>query len=86
MDSGRFQRHDGSGRPKATSYREDRLTVRSTVTALGSSLSTIRRVTRSPVFTMTIDRQLTVRNLRLYRPLRNLPLPPAHSRARLQWY
>ncbi|GFS65978.1 uncharacterized protein TNCV_2510131 [Trichonephila clavipes] len=25
------------------------------------------------------------RNLRSYRPLRNLPLTPAHCRARLQW-
>ncbi|GFV15538.1 HTH_Tnp_Tc3_2 domain-containing protein [Trichonephila clavipes] len=40
---GRLQRHDGSGRPKATADREDRLTVRSAVTALDPSLSTIRR-------------------------------------------
>ncbi|GFX60316.1 transposable element Tc1 transposase [Trichonephila clavipes] len=32
-DSDRFQRHDGSGRPNATADREDRLTVRSAVTA-----------------------------------------------------
>ncbi|GFV44386.1 transposable element Tcb1 transposase [Trichonephila clavipes] len=42
MDSGRFQCHDGSGRPKATADREDGLTIRSVVTALDSSLSTIR--------------------------------------------
>ncbi|GFY24633.1 HTH_Tnp_Tc3_2 domain-containing protein [Trichonephila clavipes] len=47
VDSSRFQRHDGSGRPKATAGREDRFTVRSHVTALGSSLSTIRRATRT---------------------------------------
>ncbi|GFX46395.1 HTH_Tnp_Tc3_2 domain-containing protein [Trichonephila clavipes] len=42
VDSGRFQSHDGSGRPKATADQKDRLTVRSAVTALDSSLSTIR--------------------------------------------
>ncbi|GFX38379.1 transposable element Tc1 transposase [Trichonephila clavipes] len=42
VDSGRFQHHDGSGRPRATADQEDRLTVRSAVTALDSSLSTIR--------------------------------------------
>ncbi|GFW20587.1 HTH_Tnp_Tc3_2 domain-containing protein [Trichonephila clavipes] len=41
VDNGRFQRHDGSSRPKATADREDRLTVRSTVIAHDSSLSAI---------------------------------------------
>ncbi|GFW64134.1 HTH_Tnp_Tc3_2 domain-containing protein [Trichonephila clavipes] len=85
VDSGRFQRHDGSGRPKATADREDILTVRSAVTALDSSLSTIRRVTRPPLFTMNLHRRLIERNLRSYRSLRNLPLTPAHCRAKLQW-
>ncbi|GFS84533.1 hypothetical protein TNCV_4606991 [Trichonephila clavipes] len=35
VDSGSFQRHDGSGRPRATADQEDRLIVRSAVTALG---------------------------------------------------
>ncbi|GFV11999.1 HTH_Tnp_Tc3_2 domain-containing protein [Trichonephila clavipes] len=38
VDTGRFPSHDSSGRPKAIADRDDRLTVRSTVTALGSSL------------------------------------------------
>ncbi|GFU19022.1 hypothetical protein TNCV_430621 [Trichonephila clavipes] len=42
MDNGRFQRHDGSGRPRATADREDKLISRSAVTAPESSLSTIR--------------------------------------------
>ncbi|GFT79199.1 HTH_Tnp_Tc3_2 domain-containing protein [Trichonephila clavipes] len=33
VDSGRFQRHDGSGRPTNTADQEDRLVVRSAVTA-----------------------------------------------------
>ncbi|GFW70005.1 HTH_Tnp_Tc3_2 domain-containing protein [Trichonephila clavipes] len=33
MDSGRFQRHDGSGQPRDTADQEDRLVVRSAVTA-----------------------------------------------------
>ncbi|GFW39094.1 uncharacterized protein TNCV_1830861 [Trichonephila clavipes] len=42
VDNGRFQRHDGSGQPRATADREDRLIVRSAVTAPDSSLLTIR--------------------------------------------
>ncbi|GFV81235.1 HTH_Tnp_Tc3_2 domain-containing protein [Trichonephila clavipes] len=64
MDNGRFQRHDGRGRPKATADREGRLIVRSSVTASDSPLSTIRRVTCTRVFTLTIHRPLVERNLR----------------------
>ncbi|GFU90621.1 hypothetical protein TNCV_4450171 [Trichonephila clavipes] len=42
VDSGIFQGHDGSGRPRAPSDREDKLIVRSAVTTPDSSLSTIR--------------------------------------------
>ncbi|GFY03106.1 uncharacterized protein TNCV_981111 [Trichonephila clavipes] len=38
----KFQTHDGSGRSRDTEDREDRLIVRSAVTAPDSSLSTIR--------------------------------------------
>ncbi|GFV62118.1 hypothetical protein TNCV_4109211 [Trichonephila clavipes] len=41
-NSGRFQCHDGSGRPSATADREDRLIARSAFTRPDSSLSTIR--------------------------------------------
>ncbi|GFU79547.1 hypothetical protein TNCV_2844631 [Trichonephila clavipes] len=43
----RFQRHNGSGRPRATEDWEDRLIVISTVTAPDSSLSTIRCASRT---------------------------------------
>ncbi|GFX28197.1 HTH_Tnp_Tc3_2 domain-containing protein [Trichonephila clavipes] len=56
VNSGRFQRHDGSGRPKTTEDREDRLVVRSAVTELDSLLSTIRHATHTLVSTMTIYR------------------------------
>ncbi|GFV16207.1 hypothetical protein TNCV_3379711 [Trichonephila clavipes] len=46
-DSGRFQRHDGSGQPRPIADREDKLIVRSTVTAPDSSLSTIRLTTHT---------------------------------------
>ncbi|GFS94843.1 HTH_Tnp_Tc3_2 domain-containing protein [Trichonephila clavipes] len=85
VQNDRFQRHDGIGRPRAAAGREDRFIVRSAVTVPHSSLSTIRRATRARVSTITIDRRLIERNLRSYRPLRNLPLTPAHCRARLQW-
>ncbi|GFU88304.1 HTH_Tnp_Tc3_2 domain-containing protein [Trichonephila clavipes] len=39
VNNGRFQRHDGSGRPRATADREERLIVRSAVSAPDSSLS-----------------------------------------------
>ncbi|GFX21115.1 HTH_Tnp_Tc3_2 domain-containing protein [Trichonephila clavipes] len=57
VSSGRFQRHDGSGRPRATADQEDRLIVRSAVTALDSLLTTIRRTTSTRVFIMNIHRQ-----------------------------
>ncbi|GFX84970.1 HTH_Tnp_Tc3_2 domain-containing protein [Trichonephila clavipes] len=82
INNGRFQHHDGTGRPRATADWEDRLIVRSDVTEPDSSLSTIRRVNRTRVSTMTIDRQLIERNLRSYRPLHHFPLLPAHCRTR----
>ncbi|GFX11947.1 HTH_Tnp_Tc3_2 domain-containing protein [Trichonephila clavipes] len=82
---GRFQRHDSSGRPRATADRQDRLIVRSAVTALDSSLSTVRRTTHTRVSTMNIHRRLIERNLRSYRPLHYLPFTPEHCVARLQW-
>ena len=80
-----MQHQDGSGRLRATTEHEDRVIVRSAVTAPSSSLSTIRRSTQTPVSTMTIHRRLRERNLRSRRQLRHLPLTPAHCRARLQW-
>ncbi|GFX43637.1 uncharacterized protein TNCV_510861 [Trichonephila clavipes] len=77
VNNDRFQRHDGSGQPRATADREDRLTLRSAVTAPDSSLSTIRHATCTRVSTMTIRRRLIERNLLSYRPLRHLPPPPA---------
>ncbi|GFV92776.1 HTH_Tnp_Tc3_2 domain-containing protein [Trichonephila clavipes] len=66
VDICRFRCHDGNGQPKATAGREDRLIVISAVTALDSSLSTIRPATRSGVSTMTIHRRLIEQNLLLY--------------------
>ncbi|GFV14400.1 HTH_Tnp_Tc3_2 domain-containing protein [Trichonephila clavipes] len=58
VDSGRFPRHDGRDRPKATADVEDRLIVRSAVTTLDSSLSTIRRTTRTLVSTVIIHSEI----------------------------
>ncbi|GFW03683.1 histone-lysine N-methyltransferase SETMAR [Trichonephila clavipes] len=68
VKSGRFQRHDSSGRSRATSDREDRLTVRSAVTVTDSSLSAVRRVTCTRVSNMTIHRRLIEQNLCWCRP------------------
>ncbi|GFW21573.1 HTH_Tnp_Tc3_2 domain-containing protein [Trichonephila clavipes] len=78
VDRGRFKRHDGSGRPRTTADRQDRLIARSAVTALDTLLSTVRRTTRTRVSTMDIHRRLIERNLCSYRPLRQLPFTPAH--------
>ncbi|GFX20194.1 HTH_Tnp_Tc3_2 domain-containing protein [Trichonephila clavipes] len=56
--TGRFQSHDGSGRPRAIADREVRFVVRSTFTALDSWLSTIKCATRTRVSIMTIHRRL----------------------------
>ncbi|GFX33639.1 HTH_Tnp_Tc3_2 domain-containing protein [Trichonephila clavipes] len=83
--NGRFQRHAGSGRPRATEDREDRLIFRSAITVSDSSLPTIRHTTpRIRVPTMTIHRQLIEQNLRSYRQLRLLPFTLARCRAILQ--
>ncbi|GFV53746.1 transposable element Tc1 transposase [Trichonephila clavipes] len=63
MNKGRFQRHDDSGRSRATADRKDRLFIRSAVTAPVSSLSTTRRATRTRVSPMTVHRRLIERNL-----------------------
>ncbi|GFU01093.1 HTH_Tnp_Tc3_2 domain-containing protein [Trichonephila clavipes] len=78
MNDGRFQRHDGCGRPRAIANREDRLIFRYAVTVPDSSLLTIRHANRTRVFTMTVYRWLIERNLRSYLQLRHLPLTPAH--------
>ncbi|GFT63476.1 HTH_Tnp_Tc3_2 domain-containing protein [Trichonephila clavipes] len=82
VNSGRFQHRDGSSRPGATSDREDRLIVRAAVTACDSSLSTIRRTTRTRVSTMTIHRRLMA--YARTELLRYLSFTPARYRARLQ--
>ncbi|GFV59038.1 HTH_Tnp_Tc3_2 domain-containing protein [Trichonephila clavipes] len=84
VDCDRFQRHDDSDRPRATADQEDRLIAISAVTTFDSSLSTIRRTTRTQVSTMAIHRQLIERNLRSYRSIRHLPFTPVHCRAKLQ--
>ncbi|GFS57021.1 HTH_Tnp_Tc3_2 domain-containing protein [Trichonephila clavipes] len=73
VDIGRFQHHDDSGRPRVTADQENRLIVRSAVTASDSSLPTIRCTTNTRVSSMNIHRRLIVRNLHSYRPLRHLP-------------
>ncbi|GFU34613.1 HTH_Tnp_Tc3_2 domain-containing protein [Trichonephila clavipes] len=66
VDNGRFQCHDGSDRPWATADWQGRLIVRSAFTAFDSSLSTLRRTTRTRGSTMNIHRRLIERNLRSY--------------------
>ncbi|GFV34751.1 HTH_Tnp_Tc3_2 domain-containing protein [Trichonephila clavipes] len=81
-----WQHHDGSGRPRAPADREDKLTIKSAITASESLLSTIRHATLIRVFNMTIHRWLIEQNLLAYRPLHHLPFMPVHCEAKLQWY
>ncbi|GFX65161.1 transposable element Tc1 transposase [Trichonephila clavipes] len=69
VDSGRFQRHDGSGRAKTTADREGILIFRSAVTALDLSLSTLRHAARTRVSTLTVHRRLIEHSLRYQTPL-----------------
>ncbi|UYV82659.1 hypothetical protein LAZ67_22000420 [Cordylochernes scorpioides] len=85
VNNGSIQRQEGSGRPRATTEREDRAIVRTAVAAPESTLSTIQRVTGTQVSKMTINRRLRERNLKARRPLRCLPLTPVHQQVRLQW-
>ncbi|UYV84357.1 hypothetical protein LAZ67_X001927 [Cordylochernes scorpioides] len=80
-----MQCQDSSGRPRATTEREDRAIVRMAVAAPESTLSTLQRVTGTQVSKMTINRRLRALNLRARRPLRCLPLTPVHRQVRLQW-
>ncbi|GFU75001.1 HTH_Tnp_Tc3_2 domain-containing protein [Trichonephila clavipes] len=63
VERGRFQRHDDSRRSRASADQVDRLIVRSAVTALESSLSTIRCMTCTRASTMNIHRRLIEKNL-----------------------
>ncbi|GFV83931.1 hypothetical protein TNCV_1479331 [Trichonephila clavipes] len=84
MDSGRFQRHNGSSLPRNTADREDRFILRSLSQRL---IHLINHQTCNPHTSvhMTIYRRLMERNLLSHLPLRPLPLMPVHCRARLQW-
>ncbi|GFW86119.1 transposable element Tcb2 transposase [Trichonephila clavipes] len=77
----RFQRHDDSSRSRVKAELEVSFIVISAVTVPNTLLLTIRRATRTRVSTMTIHRRLIHRSLRLYRPLRHLPLTTAQCQA-----
>lgn len=85
VNHGRTQRREGSGRPRATTEREDRSLVRAALTDPDASLSSIQRATGASVSTRTINRRLRDRGLRSRRPLRRLPLTSVQRQARLQW-
>ncbi|GFX35789.1 hypothetical protein TNCV_745821 [Trichonephila clavipes] len=73
-------------RPRAIADRKDRLIVRSAVTELDSSLSTIKRTALTRVIHVSIHKQKIERDLRSYQPLHHLRLTSAHFRARIQWF
>lgn len=86
---GTHTRHAGSGRPPQTTPREDRRMVRAALQDPLSSAANIQaQVTdtlQHPVSSRTVDRRLAAAGLRVYRPMRRLPLTPHHRRLRLLW-
>lgn len=69
----------------ATTEWEDRVIVRSAVTAPDYSLSTIKRAIHTRVCTMSIHRRLRSWNVCSFWSLRHMLLKPAHCLIRLQW-
>ena len=85
---GTHRRNEGSGRPRCTNARQDRMIVRQARTGPTASLSAIQRATASsipPVVPSTISRRLAEVGLRSRRPLRRLPITPQHRQSRLEW-
>ncbi|GFV85858.1 HTH_Tnp_Tc3_2 domain-containing protein [Trichonephila clavipes] len=86
---GRVYRRGGSGRPRNTNDREDRVIRRVATSAPTTSLASIQRhlpPSRHPVPSReTIRRRLTEVGLRSRRPLRRLPLTPHHRQCRLDF-
>lgn len=82
-------RRPGSGRPRQTNSREDRHIIRHARVAPTSSLSTIQTQVapslQAPVSVRTVARRLSEGHLVSRRPLRVLPMTPAHRRLRLEW-
>ncbi|GFW61238.1 HTH_Tnp_Tc3_2 domain-containing protein [Trichonephila clavipes] len=77
VDSGRFQRYDGSDKPRATEDWKDILICQ--ISCHKALFIVITHQTCEPltVSTMTIHGRLIEQYLRSYRPLRNLPFTPA---------
>ncbi|GFY20556.1 hypothetical protein TNCV_211881 [Trichonephila clavipes] len=70
---------------RITADRNDRLIVRTAVTAPDSYLSAIKRATCARVSTMIIHKKLIEQNLRSYQQLSHLSLTHGQCRARLKW-
>lgn len=89
VSEGTHTRRPGSGRPRQTTSRQDRLILRQARILPTSSVSTIQRQVapslQVPVSASTISRRLAEGHLVSRRPLRVLPLTPTHCRVRLQW-
>ena len=66
VDNSKFQHHDGSGRPRASTEREERAIVWSAITVPDSSLSTIKCAFHTRMSTTTSYRLLIEQNLRSY--------------------
>ncbi|UYV84223.1 hypothetical protein LAZ67_X001577 [Cordylochernes scorpioides] len=77
VNNGSMQRQDGSGRPRATTEREDRAIVRMAVAAPESTLSTIQRVTGTQVSKMTINRRPRAES----KSSPTVTMPTPHTRA-----
>lgn len=89
QETGGFKRRQGSGRPRATTRRDDRFIVttalrnrRLNAVQLGQHLQEAREV---EVSRWTVRRRLREGNLTAHRPANGPKLTPAHRQARLQF-
>ena len=82
---GRVERHQGSGRPLATTQRADRRLLRLARRNRFAPSSALLNLWDEPVSGLTVRRRLCAAGLRPRRPLRRPQLTQRHRQLRLRW-
>ena len=82
---GRIERHQGSGRPVATTQRADRRLLRLARRNRFAPSSALLNLWDEPVSGLTVRRRLCAAGLRPRRPLRRPQLSQRHRQLRLRW-
>ena len=88
-ETGNFSRRKGSGRPRLTTSRQDRLIVRlakrDRKRSASSTQTGLKERLAHPITRRTINNRLTGAGYYARRPLRKPKLNNHHKRERLQW-